>query len=83
MIISLNDHLIEKIKNYLTNNNDENHKIIVKDYFILKFEFIYNNKNVIKIEIFPRYIILNTLNIPIIFYGILNKYQDVNKKMVD
>ena len=83
MIVSLNDHLIEKIKNYLTNNNDENHKIIVKDYFILKFEFIYNNKNVIKIEIFPRYIILNTLNIPIIFYGILNKYQDVNKKMIE
>ena len=86
MIISINDHLIGKIKNYLINNgknNDQSYKLIVKDYFVLKFDFVYKNNNVIKIEIYPRYIVLNTLNIPIIFYGLLNKYPDINKKIFE
>ena len=85
IIIGINEHFIEKIKNFLINGNDneDKNKLIVKDYFILKFDFVYKNKNVIQIEIYPRYIILNTLNIPIVFYGILNKYSDINKKVIE
>ena len=87
MITGIKDNLIEKIKNYLIHNdtvNGENNKLIVKDYFILKFELVPKTKNnVIKIEIYPRYIILNTLNIPIIFYGLMNKYPDINKKILE
>ena len=85
MITSINQHLIEKIKNFLINNekNGETTKILIRDYLIFKCEFIYKTKEVIKIEIYPRYLILNTLNIPIIFYGILNKYPEVNKKIIE
>ena len=86
MQISLNEHLIEKVKNNLINNEKnkgEKSKFIIKDYFILKFDFLYGTNNVIKIELYPRYLILNTLNIPMIFYGILNKYHDMNKKLIE
>ena len=88
MMISINENLIEKIKNFLLANNDKNnknekYKLIVRDYFILKFEFIFETKTTIKIELYPRYIILNTLSIPIIFFGILNKYPDINKKIIE
>ena len=86
MLISVNEHLINKVKNYLINsekNNREKTKFILKDYFILKFDFIHGTNNVIKMELYPRYLILNTLNIPIIFYGILNKNHDMNKKLIE
>ena len=82
MIISLNEAFIENIINQLNDKeNDEKSKLILKDFFILKFEKIFDNINVIKIGIYPRYLILNTLDIPIIFYSILNKYPDSNNKM--
>ena len=85
MIISLGEKLIESVKKYLKDNENENinkNKLIIKDYFILKFERISkDNKNLIKIGIYPRYLILNTLNIPIILYSILNECPDSNNKI--
>ena len=83
IIISLNEIFIENIKKQLNDkeNNDKN-KLILKDYFILQFEYINKDKrNAIKISIYPRYLILNTLDIQIIFYSILNNYPDTNNKM--
>ena len=87
MIITVNEILIENAKKHLNSKNNENlgkNEIVIKDYFILKFEFISkSNINVIKIGIYPRYIILNTLDVPIIFYSILDKCPDINCKMLE
>ena len=87
MIISVNEFLIENAKKHLNAKNNENlgkNEIVIKDYFILKFEYISkSNINVIKIGIYPRYVILNTLDVPIIFYSILDKFPDINCKMLE
>ena len=83
IIISLNEIFIETMKKQLNDKeNSDKNKLILKDYFIIKFEYINKEKiNAIKISIYPRYLILNTLDIPIIFFSILNKYPDTNNKM--
>jgi hypothetical protein len=85
MIISIGEKLIESVKKYLNdkdqNENFDKSKLIIKDYFILKFEkFSKENKNVITLGIYPRYLVINTLEIPIIFYSILNESPDSNNK---
>ena len=67
IFVNLTQSLVEKIKITLK-DNEINEKIIIQDYFTFKFKFIgKNNNNVLKVEIYPRYIIHNTLDIPIIF----------------